>query len=81
MTFFSMLSKVEAEEAKQKTAIGKKNFELPAVGASDADAAVDDAPAPKKTSKKKVKESLPEGSEADNVLQDDEPDENTETEE
>lgn len=80
MTFFSMLSKVEAEEAKQKTAIGKKNFELPAVGASDADAAADEAPAPKKKSKK-AKESLPEGSEAENVLQDDEPNEETETEE
>lgn len=79
MTFFSMLSKVEAEEAKQKTAIGKKNFELPAVGASDADAAADETPAPKKKSKK-VKETLPEGSEAANVLQDEEPEE-TETEE
>lgn len=80
MNFFTMLSKVEAAEEARKTAIGKKNFEMPAVGASEAEAAEDEpAPAaPKKRSKKK--ESLPEGSEADNVLQEDEPETDEEEE-
>ena len=80
MNFFSMLSKVEAEEAKQKTAIGKKTFEMPAVGASDAEAASDaeSIPAKKKTRKK---ETMPEGNDADNILQeDDEPENITEEE-
>ena len=67
MTFFSMLSKVEAEEAKKQ------------VASSDAAASADPAPAKKKT--KKIKETLPEGSEADNVLQEDEPEADDETEE
>lgn len=79
MNFFSMLSKVEAEEAKKQTAIGKKEFEMPAVASSDAAASADPAPAKKKT--KKTKEPLPEGSEADNVLQEDEPEADDETEE
>lgn len=80
MNFFTMLSKVEAAEEARKTAIGKKNFEMPPVGASEAEAAEDEpAPAaPKKRSKKK--ESLPEGSEADNVLQEDEPETDEEEE-
>lgn len=80
MNFFSMLSKVEAEEAKKQTAIGKKEFEMPAVASSDAAASADPAPAVKKKTKKN-KETLPEGSEAENVLQEDEPEADDETEE
>lgn len=76
MTFFNMLSKVEAEEVKKKTAIGKKNFELPAVAEADAKAAEESTP--KKTPKKKIKETLPEGSEAENVINEDPEDEETE---
>ena len=80
MNFFSMLLKVEAEEAKKQTAIGKKEFEMPAVASADAAASADPAPAPKKKTKKN-KETLPEGSEAENVLQEDEPEADDETEE
>ena len=78
MNFFTMLSAVEAEKEKQKTAIGKKNtsFSLPAVAVNDA--AEDPESTPKKTRKKK--EVLPEGDEADNVIQPEEPEEDEEEE-
>lgn len=77
MNFFTMLSAVEAEKQKQANAVAKKNFTMPAVGEADAAAAAD--PAPKKSTKKK-KEALPEGPEADNVIQEDEPEEDEEEE-
>ena len=69
MNFFTMLSAVEAEKAKQKTAIGNTAaFQLPSVGELDAAASAEPEPA-KKTKKKK--EHLPEGNEAENVIQED----------
>lgn len=75
MTFFNMLNAVEAEKAKQKTAIGKPaEFKLPAVGEADAAASTDPEPTASKKKTKK-KEIIPEGSEAENVLQPEEPEE------
>lgn len=80
MNFFQMLSAVEAVQKKQQTAVGKKEFKMPAVAAADAEASADPAPAePKKKTKKK--EIIPEGNEAENVLQPDEPEEDDEKEE
>lgn len=72
MNFFQMLSAVEAEQKKHQTAVGKKEFKMPAVAAADAEASADPAPAePKKITKKK--EIIPEGNEAENVIQPEEP--------
>lgn len=78
MNFFTMLSAVEAEKQKQANAIAKKTFTMPAVGEADAAAAAD--PAPKKSTKKK-KEVLPEGPEADNVIQEESPEDEEDNEE
>lgn len=69
MNFFQMLSAVEAEQKKHQTAVGKKEFKMPAVAAADAEASADPAPA----EPKKKKEIIPEGNEAENVIQPEEP--------
>lgn len=76
MNFFTMKEIVDAAQRKseeQKNAIERK-FSLPAVGASDA------APEePKKTKKtRKSEPQIPEGNEADNVIQEDTPEDEEE---
>lgn len=78
MNFFQMLSAVEAEQKKQQTAVGKKEFKMPAVAAADAEASADPAEPKKKTKKKEI---IPEGNEAENVLQPDKPEADDEKEE
>lgn len=79
MNFFKMKEIVDAAQKKseeQKNAIEKKQFALPAVGASD-DAS---AEAPKKKKTKKTEPQIPEGNEAENVIPEETPDDEDEEE-